>query len=106
MKRKYTLFLLALFIVLAFFSRSPAAVEWEIQKTLKLEAPPLDVAVSANGKWVFVLTSHGSILIYSSDGVLREKIGVGNHVDEIETGFPDLIERKICQGKCMQCAGG
>jgi len=53
---------------------------------LKSEESPLDAAVSLNGKWIFVLTDQGSILIYSSDGTLKEKISVGDHVDGIKVG--------------------
>lgn len=86
MKRIYAIFLLTPLIVAACFSESVALVEWDVQRTLKLEKPPLDVAVSAKGRWVFVLTEQGSILIYSSDGTLQDRITVGNHVDGIHGG--------------------
>lgn len=41
-----------------------AEVEWTLKKQLKLEAAPVDVAPSADGKWIYVLTS-GEILVYS-----------------------------------------
>lgn len=87
-KRKHTIFLLMLtsFIVVAFFSHSLASVEWNVQRTLKLENSPIDVAVSVNGRWIFVLTNQGNILIYSADGKLKDKIAVGNHVDGIKAG--------------------
>ena len=47
---------------------------------------PLDVAVSVNGRWVFVLTQQGSILIYSGDGKLEDEVSVGKHIDGIEVG--------------------
>jgi hypothetical protein len=57
-----------------------------VKKTLKIEKTPVDVAVSLNGRWVFVLTAQGSILIYSGDGRLEDEITVGNHVDGIKVG--------------------
>jgi hypothetical protein len=57
-----------------------------VKKTLKIEKTPVDVAVSLNGRWVFVLTAQGSILIYSRDGRLEDEITVGNHVDGIKVG--------------------
>lgn len=86
MKRKYVVYLLAILIVPVLSTQSPAFVEWNIQKTLKLDAQPLDVAVSKNGSSIFVLTKSGTILIYSSDGKLKDKINVGNHVDQIKSG--------------------
>ena len=86
MKRKYVVCLLAILIVPGLFTQSLASVEWNIQKTLKLDTQPLDVAVSQNGNTIFVLTESGKILIYSSDGSLKDKIDVGNHVDQIKSG--------------------
>ena len=88
MKRKYVVCLLSILIIPGFFSQSLAfgSVEWNIQKTLKLNTQPLDVAVSKNGNSIFVLTKTGKILIYSPDGELRDKIDVGNHVDHIKSG--------------------
>ena len=68
------------------FTQSLAFVEWNIHKTLKLDTQPLDVAVSKNGTSIFVLTKTGKILIYSPDGKLKDKIEVGNHIDQIKTG--------------------
>jgi DNA-binding beta-propeller fold protein YncE len=63
-----------------------ASVEWNVLKTLQLEAAPIDVAVSPDGKLIFVLTEQGQILIYSSGGPLKDKIDVGNHFDHIKVG--------------------
>ena len=41
-----------------------AEIEWTVKKQLKLEAAPTDIAPSADGKWIYVLTS-GEILVYS-----------------------------------------
>jgi len=85
-KRKYVVCLLAILIIPVFFAQGLAFVEWNTHKTLKLDTQPLDVAVSKNGNSIFVLTKSGTILIYSSDGKLKDKINVGNHVDQIKTG--------------------
>ena len=63
-----------------------ASVEWDVLKTLQLEAAPIDVALSQDGKLIFVLTDQGQILIYSSGGQLKDKIDVGNHFDHIKVG--------------------
>jgi hypothetical protein len=59
MKRRHVICLLALLIVQAFCTNSFAVVEWDIQKTIKMDQPPVDVAVSADGKLIFVLTETG-----------------------------------------------
>ena len=61
-------------------------VEWELLNTLKLEAPPLDVAISPDGNTVFVLTHEGNIHIYEVNGRLTGKIEVGEKIDQIKLG--------------------
>jgi hypothetical protein len=87
-KRKYVVCLLSILIVPVFFTPSLAfgSVEWNIQKTLKLDTQPLDVAVSKNGHSIFVLTKSGKIIIYAPNGQLKDTIDVGHHVDQIQPG--------------------
>ena len=54
--------------------------------TLSLKEKPRDAAMSLNGKWIFVLTEKGEILIYSSDGKLEDTISVGKGVEGIKVG--------------------
>ena len=86
MKTRLVVFLLVPIILLTLCPHSFALVDWDVKKTLKIEKTPVDVAVSLNGRWVFVLTAQGSILIYSGDGRLEDEITVGNHVDGIKVG--------------------
>lgn len=86
MKTRLVVFLLISVIFLTFCPQSSALVDWDVKKTLKIEKTPVDVAVSLNGRWVFVLTAQGSILIYSGDGRLEDEITVGKHVDGIKVG--------------------
>jgi hypothetical protein len=65
---------------------SHSGTDVNIKKTLQMEHTPLDVAVSRNGRWVFILNDRGHILIYASNGQLVRKIVVGNHVDKIKVG--------------------
>ena len=64
-------------------SFADTSVEWKVRKTFQLEAEPIDVAVSPDGKRIFVLTEQGQILIYLSGGPLKGKIAVGNQFDNI-----------------------
>jgi len=47
-----------------------AELEWKIVQDLDLKTAPLDLAPSADGQWLFILTS-GEILVYS---VQEEKV--------------------------------
>ena len=42
--------------------------------------------LSLNGRWIFVLTYEGEILIYSSNGKLEGTISVGKSVEGIKVG--------------------
>ena len=72
-----------LLLMVATGAMGSATVEWEVLNTLKLEAPPLDVAISPDGKSVFVLTHEGNIHIYEVDGRLKDKIEIGEKIDQI-----------------------
>ncbi|MCP4667073.1 MAG: hypothetical protein GY849_11985 [Deltaproteobacteria bacterium] len=86
MKGRNVVWMLALASVFAFSGPGFAQVEWQIRETFKLDAPPLDVAVSEGGKRLYVLTDNGTIIIFSSRGKVQDRIDVGNHVDDIEVG--------------------
>jgi len=86
MKSKLIRFLITLTIALSTATGSFGGVEWNLQKTLKMDQPPLDVAVSLDGRYVFVLTSGGVIFIYTQDGKLEDKFEVENDIDKIHIG--------------------
>jgi len=90
MKLKWFTALAPLTIVIVLLSvstlRASGAVEWSILKTLKLEAAPIDVAVSADGRRIFVLTDQGKIIIYGPNAVEEDAIDVGADVDKIRVG--------------------
>jgi len=85
-KLTHAVCLLTLIIVPVYVAQSHGAADGSIQRTLKLEAPPLDMAVSLNGRWIFVLTDQGSLLIYSAEGILNDTINIGSHIDQIKVG--------------------
>jgi hypothetical protein len=92
MKFKRTIFLFTCLSLLAAVSISQAAVvEWDVKKTLNLKDAPLDLAVSKNGKWIFILTGAGEIAIYSATGHLEDTIAVGSHVNRIKEGPEDNL---------------
>lgn len=61
-----------------------ATLEWEIFRTLKLDAPPLDMAISSDAKSIYILTQNGEIQIFDLDGRLKDKIELGKPVDQIQ----------------------
>ena len=77
---------LAVLILLSNASRVQGAVEIDLEKTLKPDAVPIDVAVSPDGKSTFVLTDKGAVLIYDAQGDLKDTIKVGPDIDRIAIG--------------------
>lgn len=76
--------LLVVLIFLMNASRVQGAVEINLEKTLKPDAVPIDVAVTPDGKSIFVLTDKGTVLIYDEQGDLKDTINLGPHIDKIE----------------------
>jgi len=86
MRSKLAVSLLIPVILFSLCPSSHGLVEWNIERTLQLQKPPVDFAVSGDGSWIYVLTEQGDIAIYSGDGRLRDKISVGKDVDGIKVG--------------------
>jgi len=85
MPRKITSAVAGFVLAMLVLSAGPcrAALEWEILKSLNTGVGPVDVAVSADGKSVFVLTEDGVVSIYTGDGALTDKITVGGQAERI-----------------------
>jgi DNA-binding beta-propeller fold protein YncE len=86
MKRSLVQVLFTLLLVCAPAAAGHAAVEWQTLQTLKLEGNPVDIAVSLTGNTVYVLTDQHQILIYQTNGVLKDTITVDASIDGIEPG--------------------
>jgi protein-disulfide isomerase len=92
MKTKLIVSLTISLIVLSTAGLGYAQTDWDVRRSFDLQgAKPLDVEVSARGKWVFVLTDKGEILVYTSGGTLRDRIKVGESIDGIEPGPVDDV---------------
>ena len=63
-----------------------AKTDWQVRQKLQLDQAPIDMLVSSNNKWIYILTSDGSIAIYSTRGQLKDTISVGPDVDQIKAG--------------------
>ena len=86
MKSRFAILLVTLVLLFTWPASSPATVEWHVAGTLNLKEKALDAAMSINGKWIFVLSEKGEILIYSSAGKLEDTISVGKSVEGIKAG--------------------
>ena len=62
--RAATSSLIAMLCIVSAIQPALAEIEWTEKKQLKLEASPVDVVTSPDGKWVIILTP-GQVLVYS-----------------------------------------
>ncbi len=93
MKIKYAVFaFLSLLMGFSVSASSHAEVEMTIARTLNLEETPLDTAMSAGGKYIFVLTDKGKVLVYTTDGKLSDTIPVDKSIDSIRPAPPGARE--------------
>jgi len=86
MKRLISLVFMLLFPMSEGVFESFASVEWDVRQILKIEQKPRDAVMSANGKWIYVLTEKGEVLIYAPNGKIRDRISVGDSIDGIKAG--------------------
>lgn len=78
--------LLSLLIMSSFLVGSvSASVEWRTGGTIKTGKPPVDLAVTSDGKWTFVLAKGGELQIYNSAGKLSDTIQVSSDFDTVAT---------------------
>jgi hypothetical protein len=92
-------------IVLGAFVGGAASdnVEWNVYKTLQLDATPIDLAISADGRRIFVLTDQGQILVYTSTTNIEATLDVGKHVDQIKLGpGEEMLILKSSKDKTVQ----
>jgi len=80
---KYPLLLCTAILALSLAVPATAEVEWDILKTITLEGKPLDTALSADGKRMFVLLQGGKLHVYSAGGQLQESLDLGAPADGI-----------------------
>jgi len=81
--RKLCILLLTIMVSLS--TMVQAEVEMGDAKTLKLEAKPIDMAVSADGKYTFILAEGGKIFIMDSSGTIKDSLDVSDSVVSIGT---------------------
>ena len=86
MRLKTMIFILIIFTSFLYAVSAFADVDEDTRSELKLKEAPLDMKLSRNGEWLYVLTDSGNLLIYSSRGVFNAEMEVGKGVDQIEAG--------------------
>lgn len=80
------MFSLAIFLLLLCGALNAEEVDMSITQTLKLDQSLLDVALSQDGKWIYVLTENHSVLVFSAEGERKGSLKVDESVDGIRAG--------------------
>lgn len=89
-------------LVLASGQPAAAKVYQSVDKTYTVASSPLDLAVSADGNYTFVLGPNGKVTIYTKDGG-KEEISVGGDFDQIAaSGNGDKIWLSSQKSKQLQ----
>jgi protein-disulfide isomerase len=93
MKTKNYNWLIVIVMVLGWVgSAAGEKTEWQVLQTLRLTAAPLDMIVSADNRWIYLLDDNGRLLIYDVNGQVKDSIDVGRDVDHIKVGpSEDLV---------------
>jgi DNA-binding beta-propeller fold protein YncE len=68
------------------FRSSYAEVDWEVLQRLEVDSAPLDVAVSPDGKYIFVLTDNARIDVYDADGTYNDTLRLDEKMDQMRMG--------------------
>jgi WD40 repeat protein len=79
--------------LLLFGGQVYAGFELQGQKTIDLKTSPVDVTVSQDGKWTFILTSEGKVQVLTWSGELVQTLEGGDGFNRIE--FSQLGNRLI-----------
>ncbi len=65
---------------------APADVDWQVLGSIDVDTEVRDVAISAEGRWIYVLTADNEIRVYSSGGKLKGAMPIAPGYDRIKAG--------------------
>lgn len=82
------LFMVVLMAGILLWQPCSAEVDLEILRTISVDGTPLDVVVSEDGHWIYVLTDAARLLVYSREGVLQGTVPVPPGVQRM-AGSPE-----------------
>jgi protein-disulfide isomerase len=70
------LFMLVLLMGIVLWQPCRAEVDLEILRNIAVDGTPVDVAVSEDGRWIYVLIDAARLLVYSHEGTLQGAVDV------------------------------
>jgi len=90
MKARY-LFLLFLLMGIILWQPCRAEVDLEVLGNIAVDATPVDVTLSEDGRWIYVLTDDARLHIYSQKGELKGTVAVPAGSQRIASGPGDDV---------------
>ena len=72
-------------LIFCFSAVGMAEVVTGVSKTFKLDATPIDMTTTADGKYTFVLTEGGKVLVLDNSGTVKDTLSVKESVVSIGT---------------------
>ncbi len=95
--------LFSLMLAFLFLFDGTAAANWRQAIDMKTGSAPLDVTVSRNGRWIYVLTEGGKLMAYTPDGVLNQVISVDENIDGVQAGpMEDVLLLSSGEGRFVR----
>jgi DNA-binding beta-propeller fold protein YncE len=73
----------AAFLTLGLAGNGHAEMDYEVKQTISLGQNVIDLAASADGKYLYVLQQDGTLNVYTGSGQLKETLKVGPSVSKI-----------------------
>ena len=70
------LFVVVLMIGILLWQPCSAEIDLEILRSIAVDGTPVDVVVSEDGHWIYVLTDDARLLVYSREGTLQGAVAV------------------------------
>ena len=86
MRNKQSVWGIVLAALLLLAAPVAAEVDYQIVRTLNIDGSPLATEVAPDGKYIYVLTQGGKLMIYDDAGQLDDTLEVGKHIDGIKAG--------------------
>jgi protein-disulfide isomerase len=77
---------MALLLLVGLVGPVQAEVDWQVLRNIEVGAEVRDMAISAEGRWIYVLTASDEIRIYSSGGILKGAMPIAPGYTQIKAG--------------------
>ncbi len=75
-----------LLLALTLAGPAPAEIDWQVLSDIDVDAEVRDMAISIDGRWIYILTAANEIRIYSSGGKFKGAMPIDPGYHQIQAG--------------------